>query len=133
MQGLARILEAGRVDEADDLPAVDAHRKGLADHGFPGDGADPHRIVLGQGGKHRGLALVGMADDGEFRDGAWRSWLHQGLDVEAGIAHGLHFLAPDLHLPWSTGVKMVAAEGLPISRMVSGISASRTWRNCRSN
>ena len=34
LQGLARILETGGIDETDDLPAVDAHRKGLTDHRF---------------------------------------------------------------------------------------------------
>ena len=69
LQGLARILKSRGIDEADDLLAVDAHRKGLADHGLAGNGTDPDRIVLGQGGEDRGLALVGMADDGEFRHG----------------------------------------------------------------
>jgi len=65
-QGLAGILKTGGIDETNDLPAIYAHRKSLAYDGLAGDGADADRIVLRQGGKDRGFALVGMADYGEF-------------------------------------------------------------------
>ena len=69
LKGLLGILEAGRVDEPDDLLSVDGHGKGLTLDGFTRRGADADAVVLGQGGDHRRFAFVGMADDGEFGDG----------------------------------------------------------------
>ena len=68
LQAAARVLEAGCIDKGNYFPSIYAYREAAAFPGLSGDGADAHTVILGQGREHRRFPLVGMADNGKFRN-----------------------------------------------------------------